>query len=61
MQHLTTCNIQINFLHLQEAETAEELKKLEELGKAEVASAIASEKASQLEKMAEADLSVCFL
>lgn len=46
---------------MQEAETAEELKKVEELGKAEVASAIASEKASQIEKMAEADLNVCFL
>ncbi|KAK1371719.1 Mitochondrial inner membrane protein Mitofilin [Heracleum sosnowskyi] len=45
-------------LEQKEAETAQELKKLEELGKAEVASAIASEKASQIEKMAEADLNI---
>ena len=48
-------------MHLQEAEAALELKKFEELGKAELALAIASEKASQIEKMAEADLNVWYL
>ncbi|KAL6565781.1 hypothetical protein OROHE_004836 [Orobanche hederae] len=48
-------------LEQKEAETALELKKLEELGKAELALAIASEKAAQIEKMSEADLNVSAL
>ncbi|XP_063947948.1 MICOS complex subunit MIC60, mitochondrial isoform X2 [Daucus carota subsp. sativus] len=48
-------------LEQKEAEAALELKKFEELGKAELASAIASEKASQIEKMAEADLNISAL
>lgn len=43
---------------MQEAEAALELKKVQELAKAELASAVASEKASHIEKMAEADLNV---
>ncbi|KAL1831001.1 hypothetical protein ACET3Z_000652 [Daucus carota] len=48
-------------LEQKEAEAALELKKFEELGKAELALAIASEKASQIEKMAEADLNISAL
>lgn len=48
-------------MKLQEAEAALELKKMQELGKAELASAIASEKASHIEKMAEANLNVWYL
>lgn len=44
---------------MQETEAEMKLKKLEELSKAELAAAIASEKASQIEKMAEANLNVC--
>lgn len=44
---------------MQESEAELELKKTQELAKAELAAAIASEKASQIEKMAEANLNVC--
>lgn len=37
------------------------LQKAQELGKAELAAAIASEKAAQIEKMAEANLHVSYL
>ena len=37
------------------------LKKVEELAKAEMVSAIAREKAAQIEKMAEANLHVCII
>lgn len=46
---------------MQEAEAELKLKKTQELGKAELDAAIASEKASQIEKMAEANLHVQFL
>jgi mitofilin len=43
---------------MQENEAELKLEKLEEFTKAELAAAIASEKATQLEKMAEANLNV---
>lgn len=43
---------------LQETEAQLALSKAEELAKAEMISAIAKEKAAQIEKMAEADLNV---
>lgn len=43
---------------LQEEEAELELTKAKELAKAEIAAAIASEKSSQLEKLAEANLHV---
>lgn len=45
-------------LEQKEAEAALELKIMQELGKAELASAVASEKASHIEKMAEANLNI---
>ncbi|KAM7513659.1 hypothetical protein LguiA_003242 [Lonicera macranthoides] len=45
-------------LEQKEAEAELELKKTQELAKAELAAAIASEKASQIEKMAEANLNI---
>lgn len=43
---------------MQENEEEIKLKKVEELAKAELAAAIASEKTTQIEKMAEANLHV---
>ena len=43
---------------LQDEETDTQLKKIKELSKAELAAAIAKEKSSQIEKIAEADLNV---
>lgn len=43
---------------MQETEAEMKLKKLQELAKAELVAAVASEKASQIEKMAEANLHV---
>lgn len=43
---------------MQENEAEMKLKKLQELAKAELVAAVASEKASQIEKMAEANLHV---
>lgn len=42
-----------------ETEAVTKLKEVQELAKAELAAAIASEKASQIKKMAEANLHVC--
>lgn len=42
-----------------ETEAVTKLKEVQELAKAKLAAAIASEKASQIEKMAEANLHVC--
>lgn len=46
------------FKILQEREAEMKLKQVEELAKAEMVSAIAREKAAQIEKMAEANLHV---
>lgn len=43
---------------MQDEETDMQLKKVKELAKAELAAAIAKEKSSQIEKIAEADLNV---
>lgn len=45
-------------ISLQENELESKLRKLQDLAKAELAAAIASEKAAQIEKMAEANLHV---
>lgn len=44
--------------YLQEMEVEQKLKQMRDIAKAELAAAIAREKASQIEKMAEADLHV---
>jgi len=46
---------------LQEIEAELKLKQVQELAKAELNAAIASEKAAQIEKMAEANVNVRFL
>lgn len=46
---------------MKEKEAEQELKKTQELAKAELAAAIAGEKAGQIEKMAEANLHVNYL
>lgn len=43
---------------MQEMEVEQKLKDMQNIAKAELAAAIASEKASQIEKMAEANLHV---
>ncbi|TVU16269.1 hypothetical protein EJB05_39822 [Eragrostis curvula] len=43
-------------LHMKEEETSQQIEKLQELAKAELAAAVAKEKASQLEQIAEANL-----
>lgn len=43
---------------MQEKEVEQRLKEMQDIAKAELAAAIASEKASQIEKMAEANLHV---
>lgn len=47
-----------SFTKLQKSEEEFQLKKAEELAKAELAAAIAREKAAQIEKLGEADLHV---
>lgn len=51
----------VNSWVLKEKEAEQELKKTQELAKAELAAAIAGEKAGQIEKMAEANLHVNYL
>lgn len=46
--------------YLQEMEVEQKLKQMRDIAKAELAAAIAREKASQIEKMAEADLHVWY-
>lgn len=43
---------------MQEKEVEQKLKEIQDIAKAELTAAIASEKASQIEKMAEANLHV---
>lgn len=45
---------------MQEREAELKLQKAQELGKAELAAAIANEKAAQIEKLAEANLNVSY-
>ncbi|GJN26292.1 hypothetical protein PR202_gb14214 [Eleusine coracana subsp. coracana] len=45
-------------LHMKEEETSQQIEKVQELAKAELAAAVAKEKASQLEQIAEANLNI---
>lgn len=53
-------DLPIQFLEflVQEIEVEQRLKEIQDIAKAELAAAISSEKASQIEKMAEANLHV---